>query len=83
MLRRVEPNEMSKTPEGRRERKNEATTSVEVDNLAGRVRRREEEPSHVSLDSFNKEHIFGSRDRNDPFIDQAAGLLLSLGNTVA
>jgi hypothetical protein len=83
MLRRVEPNEMSKTPEGRRERKNEATTSVEVDDLGGRVDHREEESSWVCLNSFKKEQTFRSREQNDPFIDQAAGLLLSLGHTVA
>jgi len=32
-LKRVEPSEASKTPEGRRERKNEAVCSVEVDGL--------------------------------------------------
>jgi hypothetical protein len=83
MLRRVEPNEISKTPEGRRERKNEATTSVEVNDLGGRVVHREEDSSRICLDSFNNERTFSSREQNDPFIDQAAGLLLSLGHNVA
>jgi len=66
-LRRVEPNETSKTPQGRRERKYEATTSVEVDDLVGNV--------------VNKEgRNVTAQEQNDPFIDQAAGLLLSLGH---
>ena len=34
-LKRVEPNDSSKTPAGRRERKNEAVSSVEVEGLGG------------------------------------------------
>mmetsp|Transcript_7363 Transcript_7363/g.16696 ORF Transcript_7363/g.16696 Transcript_7363/m.16696 type:complete len:268 (-) Transcript_7363:82-885(-) len=41
-LKRVEPNEASKTPEGRRVRKNEAASSVEVNGLG------------VLLDSYNR-----------------------------
>lgn len=78
-LRRVEPNEMSKTPQGRRERKYEATTSVEVDDLVGKVVNCEQGTLH----SFNKEENFTAQEQNDPFIDQAAGLLLSLGHKVA
>jgi hypothetical protein len=36
-LKRVEPNEASKTPEGRRVRKNEAACSVEVDEIVGKT----------------------------------------------
>ena len=78
-LRRVEPNEMSKTPQGRRERKYEATTSVEVDDLVGKVVNCEQGTLH----SFNKEENFTAQEQNDPFIDQAAGLLITLGTTVA
>ncbi len=88
-LRRVEPNELSKTPQGRRERKFEAITSVEVDDLGGKVVNCEQEPSNayfyddVPWGSSNEEESFSSLKQNDPFIDQAAGLLISLGNTVA
>jgi hypothetical protein len=88
-LRRVEPSELSKTPQGRRERKLEATSSVEVDDVGGKVFNCEQESSKAySYDdapsgSSNEEETFSSQEQNDPFIDQAAGLLISLGHTVA
>lgn len=80
---------MSKTPQGRRERKIEAITSVEVDDLGGKVVNCEQEPSKayfyddVPWGSTIEEKSFSSLEQNDPFIDQAAGLLITLGTTVA
>jgi hypothetical protein len=60
-----------------------------VDDLGGKVVNREQEPSkayfflEVPWGSSNEEKSFSSLEQNDPFIDQAAGLLITLGNTVA
>ncbi|KAL7538112.1 hypothetical protein ACHAXR_008295 [Thalassiosira sp. AJA248-18] len=117
-LKRVEPNESSKTPEGRRVRKNEAASSVEVEGLGALlsgysdnvnwpttsemmkpstsdcpvpkvVHFQHEPPPLPSTYSKTSPHhdlaapvVFAGHDNsNDPVIDHAAGLLLSLSRT--
>lgn len=108
-LKRVEPNETSKTPEGRRERKSSAACSVEVEGLNVLLHgynnvadtksatnvpkfvhcRQESSLMYHSKTTFErtapvtqpkKEHSFSQVGINDPLVDHAAGLLLSLSN---
>jgi hypothetical protein len=88
-LRWVELSKLSKTPQGRQETKFEATASVEVDDVVGKVFNCKQESSKAySYDdapsgSSNEEEIFSSQEQNNLFINEAAGLLISLGHTVA
>ncbi|KAL7470363.1 hypothetical protein ACHAXS_010589 [Conticribra weissflogii] len=64
-LKRVEPSEASKTPEGRRERKNEAACSVEVDGL-------------VDKKSSVLQRYVASEDVKEPGVDEMLSPPLSM-----